>query len=224
MLRGKEPGPGESGPWGGQGGDGARAGCGGRAVTVPGSCLIIPFSIWALRVLGGDSECFLFLEGCVGSLGEHRGAPWWAGSPQDPSRWTIPPIPSPPCFSRIRLAQQTPPTGSPWLHLPPQCSPITLIITLFLFFLSFFCFLGPRLWHMEVPRLEVDSELQLLVYTTARATPDLSRVCRSSRQHQILNPLIEARDRTRIPMDTSRVLNPLSHNGNSSFSVSIPPP
>jgi hypothetical protein len=37
-------------------------------VTVPGSCLIIPFSIWALRVLGGDSECFLFLEGCGGSL------------------------------------------------------------------------------------------------------------------------------------------------------------
>lgn len=69
MLRGKEPGPGESGPWGGQGGDGALAGCGGKAVTVPGSCLIIPFSIWALRVLGGDSECFLFLEGWVGSLG-----------------------------------------------------------------------------------------------------------------------------------------------------------
>lgn len=69
MLRGKEPGPGERGPWGGQGGDGARAGCGGRVVAVPGSCLIIPFSIWALRVLGGDSECFLFLEGCVGSLG-----------------------------------------------------------------------------------------------------------------------------------------------------------
>lgn len=81
MLRGKEPGPGESGPWGGQGGDGARVGCGGRAVTVPGSCLIIPFSIWALRVLGGDSECFLFLEGCVGSLGGQRSEPWGDGSP-----------------------------------------------------------------------------------------------------------------------------------------------
>lgn len=81
MLRGKEPGPGESGPWGGQGGDGARAGCGGRFVTVPGSCLIIPFSIWALRVLGGDSECFLFFEGCVGSLGGQRGGPWGTGSP-----------------------------------------------------------------------------------------------------------------------------------------------
>ena len=37
----------------------------------------------------------------------------------------------------------------------------------------------------------------------------------SSRQCQILNPLGEARDQTCILMDTSQVLNPLSHNGNS---------
>lgn len=92
-LRGREPGPGDSGPCGGQDGDGARAGCGGGAATVPGSCLIMPFSIWALRVLGGDSECFLFLEGCVGSLGDTgtgHGASSPAGSaqparPEDPS-------------------------------------------------------------------------------------------------------------------------------------------
>ena len=36
----------------------------------------------------------------------------------------------------------------------------------------FFCFLGPHLWHMEVPRLGVESELQRLVYTTATAMPD----------------------------------------------------
>ena len=34
-----------------------------------------------------------------------------------------------------------------------------------------FFFLGPRLWHMEVPRLGVKSELQLLAYTTSTATP-----------------------------------------------------
>ena len=34
-------------------------------------------------------------------------------------------------------------------------------------------------------------------------------------QRQILSPLSEARDRTRILMDTKWVLNPLSHNGNS---------
>ena len=56
---------------------------------------------------------------------------------------------------------------------------------------------------MEVPRLGVKSEIQLPVYTTATATQDPSRVCdlhHSSWQHQILNPLSEARDRTRHPM------------------------
>ena len=45
---------------------------------------------------------------------------------------------------------------------------------------------------MEVPRLGVESELQLLAYTTATAMPDP-------------NPLSEARDRTLILMDPSRV-------------------
>ena len=59
----------------------------------------------------------------------------------------------------------------------------------------FVFFLGSHPWHMEVPRLKL--ELQLLDYTTATATPDLSRGCKlhySLRQCQILNPLIEARD------------------------------
>ena len=65
------------------------------------------------------------------------------------------------------------------------------------FFFLFFVFLGPHVWHMEVPRLEVKMELKLLAYTTATATPDLSLICdlyHSSRQCQILNPLGEARD------------------------------
>ena len=37
---------------------------------------------------------------------------------------------------------------------------------------------------------------------------------RSSRQYWIFNPLSEARDRTRVLMDTSQVPNLLSHNGN----------
>ena len=63
----------------------------------------------------------------------------------------------------------------------------------------FFFFLGPHLGHMEVPRLVVQLELQLLAYTTATGTSDLSLVCdlhHSSQQYQILNPLSEARDRT----------------------------
>ena len=61
---------------------------------------------------------------------------------------------------------------------------------------------------MEVPRLGLKSELQLLAYTTATATPDLSRVCElhhSSQQGQILNLLSGARDQTYVFMDTGGV-------------------
>ena len=50
-------------------------------------------------------------------------------------------------------------------------------VCFFFFFFFFSCFLGPHLWHMEVPRLGVELELQLLAYTTAIVTPDPSRVC-----------------------------------------------
>ena len=72
---------------------------------------------------------------------------------------------------------------------------------------------------MEVPRLGVESELQLLATATASATQDPSHVCdlhHSSQQCRILNPLSEARDGTHILMDTSWVLNLLSHSGNES--------
>ena len=36
---------------------------------------------------------------------------------------------------------------------------------------SFFCFLGPHPWHMEVHGLGVESELQLLACTTATQDP-----------------------------------------------------
>ena len=61
---------------------------------------------------------------------------------------------------------------------------------------------------MEVPRLGVESELQLPAYTTATAMPDLSHIYdlhRISQQCVILNPLGEAEDKTRILMDASQV-------------------
>ena len=62
------------------------------------------------------------------------------------------------------------------------------------------CFVSrPHLQCMEVPRLGVELELQLPAHTTATATQDPSCVCdlhHSSRQHQIVSPLSEARDRT----------------------------
>ena len=71
---------------------------------------------------------------------------------------------------------------------------------------------------MEIPRLGIESELQLLVYTTAMAIPDLSHICDlcSSLWHRwILNSLREARDQPLILMGTNRVLIPLNHDGNS---------
>ena len=41
----------------------------------------------------------------------------------------------------------------------------------------FFFFLGSHLPHMEVPRLGVESELQLLTYATAEAMLDPSLIC-----------------------------------------------
>ena len=75
------------------------------------------------------------------------------------------------------------------------------------FFLVFLPFLGPFPQHMEVPRLGVESELQPPAYATATATQDLSCICDlhyCSQQYQILNPLSEARNRTRNLMVPSR--------------------
>ena len=69
----------------------------------------------------------------------------------------------------------------------------------------------------EVPRLGVESELQVLAYATATAMSDLCNVCNlhhSSWQHLILNLLSEARDRTPIVMVTSKFLT-TEHNRNS---------
>ena len=68
--------------------------------------------------------------------------------------------------------------------------------------LIFFSFQGCSHGIMEVPRLGVESELQLLAYVTATATWDPSQVCNlhhSSQQRQILDLLSEARDRTPCP-------------------------
>ena len=59
---------------------------------------------------------------------------------------------------------------------------------LFCFVLFCFCLLGLHLHHMQVPRLGVESEIQLLSYTTTMR--DVSHVCglpHSSQKHQIFN-------------------------------------
>ena len=62
-----------------------------------------------------------------------------------------------------------------------------------------FLFKGPLPWHVEIPRLGVQVDLQLPACATATATWGPSHIFNlphSSRQHQVLNPLIEARDQT----------------------------
>ena len=58
------------------------------------------------------------------------------------------------------------------------------------FFFFSFWFLGPYPWHLEVPRLGVESELQPMP---------------QPQQHGILNPLSKAMDQTHILMGTSQV-------------------
>ena len=88
------------------------------------------------------------------------------------------------------------------------------------FFFSFFLFLVFRAApsHIEVPRLGVELELQLLAYTIVIATPDLNFVLDlhlSSQQPWVLNQLNEARDQIHILTDPSWALNLLSPNGDS---------
>ena len=68
----------------------------------------------------------------------------------------------------------------------------------------FFFFLGLHLQHMEIPRLGIKLELQLLA--TATVTQDPKHICHlhhSSQKCWFLNPLSEVRDWTCILIDTS---------------------
>ena len=69
-------------------------------------------------------------------------------------------------------------------------------------------FLGPHPWHMEVPRLGVESDPQPQAYARATAMPDPSCLCdlhHSSLRRRILSPLIKARDQTQNLTVPSRI-------------------
>ena len=57
-----------------------------------------------------------------------------------------------------------------------------------LFYLLILPFFRAYPWHMDVPRLGVKSELQLLVYTTATATPDRSLSMTYTTAQAVLDP------------------------------------
>ena len=85
------------------------------------------------------------------------------------------------------------------------CTHIIGVFCLMVCLLFFFFFLGLKPWYMEIPRLGVQSELQLPAYTTSTAMQDPSCICdlhHSSRQCWIPDPLSEAGDQPRILMDS----------------------
>ena len=92
-----------------------------------------------------------------------------------------------------------------WLHTTPRKDDATKTV------------LKLRLWWSEIIFKIIVSSF---CYTClCKAMQDLSRISNlhcSLQKHQILHPLSKARDWTLILIDTSQVLNPLSHNGNSS--------
>ena len=94
---------------------------------------------------------------------------------------------SPKTFSSSPKEVPYPPSSCshPSLHTAP--GNYFMFVCLFVYF----CFLGPGpyLRLLEVPRVAAELEPQLLAYTTATATWDLSCVCDlQTQQCQILNP------------------------------------
>ena len=80
------------------------------------------------------------------------------------------------------------------------------VLSVCVFGFVYLFFLGPHLWHMEILRLGTESELQLLAYITAMATPTGSRSevylqpMHSLQYCQILKPH-GSRDQTHILTD-----------------------
>ena len=90
-----------------------------------------------------------------------------------------------------------------------QCMGVLDLMGRFGSLAAFFFFSQLHLQHMEVPKSVVESELHLQPTLQLTEMPHL-------------NSLSEARDGTASSQRQYRVLNPLSHNRNSSFSfVSI---
>ena len=78
---------------------------------------------------------------------------------------------------------------------PPPHSPLSTLNSILLHFILFQFILGPHLQHVEIPRLGVESELQLPAYAIATAMWDPSHVCdlhhgsgQCCKQGQELNP------------------------------------
>ena len=86
-------------------------------------------------------------------------------------------------------------------HVRDKCQ---IQVFFFLIFFNLFVFLGLNPHHIDVSTLAAKSEPHPPAHLTATATADPSHIC-NLHHSQIFNPLNEARDGTRILVDTSRV-------------------
>ena len=87
---------------------------------------------------------------------------------------------------------------------------------------DFLCFLKLHSWHMEIPRLGFEFELQLPAYAIATQDGIQGMSATHTTPHGNTRSLIHwVRPGiwTHILMDANRVCNWLSHNGNSLFSL-----
>ena len=106
------------------------------------------------------------------------------------------PVPS---FLKLSNVPGIYPQGIPNLYIPDP--------SIFFFFFLLSLLSRAALAAYAGSQTGVESELPLLAYVTATATPDQSRNCdlhHSSRQCRILSPLSEARDGTCVLIDASQ--------------------
>ena len=138
----------------------------------------------------------------------HRSRPERLPKTQDPSQRLTLKYPVMPYEQAFSVLNQSPPSSHQTTFNDLMAfvfiSPCPLLLLERLFFFFFGSLRHP--WHMEVPRLGVESELQPLAYATVM--PDPKHTCHlhcSSWQRRILNPLSETRDQTCVLMDTSQI-------------------
>lgn len=86
----------------------------------------------------------------------------------------------------------------PWFHLLFEDFYFNLFYFILFYFILFFVFLGLHLQHMEVHRLGVKLELELLAYTIATATRDPSCICDLYQSSQQVRPRIEPESSWRL--------------------------
>ena len=100
------------------------------------------------------------------------------------------------------------------LNKPSFCNQASVVV-LFCFVFLFSIWGTPTAYASSQARGWMGATAAVLCHSHSTARFELHLGPMGKLEHQILNPLSKARNQTHILMDTSRVLNPLSHNWNA---------